>query len=190
MTDTMGEIRLFGGNFAMKNWAFCNGQLLPISQYQTLFSLLGTTYGGDGRTTFGLPDLRGRTAIGAGVSDFGTKYKLGQRGGVQVVTLTTAQIPPHTHDILMNTIHAYTALPLLNDEARGAEPDGTGYAIPSNEQEIYNTSPNNLMGVAMGTFDADIEMLNDGGSQYHLNLQPYLGLQYIICITGIFPSRS
>jgi len=189
MNDTMGEIRLFGGNFSIRNWMLCEGQLLSITQYQALYSLLGTTYGGDGRTTFGLPDLRGRIAIGPGHSDFGTNYTLGQKGGIEYETLTDAQMPAHTHDIGGN-LTAQAGLPLFNDEAGSSEPDGTGYAIPDNELEVYNSTANSTMGVATGTFNATIQMLNAGGSQSHFNMQPFLGMNFIICIAGIFPSRN
>lgn len=189
MEGTMGEIRLFGGNFAPRNWAYCEGQLMSIVANTALFSLLGTTYGGDGRTTFGIPDLRSRTAIGAGPSDFGTDYALGQKGGIENETLTINQMPVHTHDIAIN-LTAQAGLPLYNDEANSSEPSGTGYALPNNDLEIYNPVANHTMGAVQGSYDATVQMGNAGGSYPHSNEQPSLGMHYIICIQGLFPSRN
>lgn len=166
----IGEIRIVGWNFAARGWAHCNGQLLAISQNSALFSLLGTTYGGDGRTTFGLPDLRSRVAIhpgrGPGLSD----YRWGQRGGAESVTLTQAQMPNHTH-----TLRAH-----------------------SEEGEETNPTNNRLAGAAATMYAgeaADVSMNADsvtssGGGQPHTNVQPYLGVYHIIALQGLFPSRS
>ncbi len=173
MEPFIGEIKLFAGNFAPRGWALCDGQLLAISQNQALFSILGTTYGGDGRTTFGLPDLRGRTPIhagrGAGLSD----YRLGERGGTEQVTLTTNQIPSHSHSLHANSKAANTAAPagsaLANTRGRDFDYDQSG--------EIDTTLSGKSIGAA-------------GGSQPHENRQPYLAVNYIIALVGIYPSRS
>jgi len=173
---TIGEVTMFAGNFAPRGWALCDGQLLPISQYQSLFSILGTTYGGDGRTTFALPDLRGRTPIhvgrGPGLSD----YRLGQKGGVETVTLTTNQIPAHQHaaDFKLNTANAAGDTKNAQDNAFGAK-------------EIYTTSaPATAMNA--GTITGNIG--NTGGGQAHENRPPYLGINYIIALQGTYPSRN
>lgn len=174
MDPFIGEVILFGGNFAPRGWALCDGQLLPISQYSALFSILGTTYGGDGRTTFALPDLRGRSAIhqgnGPGLSD----YRLGQKGGVEEVTLTTGQMPAHKHTA---SIEATAPIP-----RGGASSTPVGSYMA--EGGVYATSKNTTMAA-----DA-IAVGNTGSSFPHENRQPYLVLNYIIALQGVFPSRS
>ena len=183
----LGSIMLFAGNFAPRQWAFCDGQLLAISSNDALFSILGTTYGGDGRTTFGLPDLRGRRPIGPrhgpGLSD----YRLGQRGGAEVVTLTTNQIPSHNH-AAVGTVLANNADGNTND------PDGANFAVAKtttpnatvDTSEYTNAGEN----VKMTANNAQVSIGNTGGSQYHINLSPFLGVNYIIATQGIYPSRS
>ncbi|MCB0696454.1 MAG: phage tail protein [Chitinophagaceae bacterium] len=189
MEGTMGEIRLFGGNFAPRNWAYCEGQLMSIAANTALFSLLGTTYGGDGRTTFGIPDLRSRVAVGVGQADSGTIYDLGEKGGIENETLTVSQMPSHTHDIAIH-LTAQAGLPSYNDEANSSEPSGAGYALPNNDLEIYNVTANNVMGTVTGTYNATVQMGNAGASYPHSNEQPSLGMNFIICTAGIFPSRN
>jgi len=162
----LGEIRLFGFNFAPRSWAFCNGQLLPINQNQALFSLLGTTYGGDGRTTFALPNLQGRVPI-----HFGSGHPLGQIGGEQAHALTSAEIPAHTHAIM-------------------ASPSAGTQNVPANDMvlsqraaEIYH-APSNLSPTIAGT------LANVGSNQGHENMQPYLVINFSIALQGIFPSRN
>ncbi len=169
------EIRIFAGNFAPRGWAFCNGQLLPVSQNTALFSLIGTTYGGDGRTTTALPNLEGRAPMHPGRGPGLTARRLGQQGGVETVTLTEAQMPNHSHTMQGST-----------DES---EFDGSP------------TPTNNLPGVVeggaepygpAGTMQAfpDAAVQNTGGSQAHNNLQPFLVMNFIIALVGLYPSRG
>lgn len=169
----VGEIRMFGGNFAPRNWAMCNGQLLPVSQNDALFSLLGTIYGGDGRTTFALPDLRGRVPIhmghGPGLSD----RKIGQRFGSEGVTLTTQELPNHTHGLTVESAAGTSNNPANN--VLGAS---------TNTVQIYNSGPGapvSMNAAAVG---------NTGGSRSHSNLMQTLCVNFIIALYGIYPSRS
>ncbi len=175
----LSEIRLFSFVFAPKGWALCNGQLLPINQNQALFSLLGTTYGGDGRVNFALPDLRGRVPI-----HFGSGHTLGERAGEQAHTLTISELPTHNH--VMQAVD--TAPP-----AGGAATPATGnsfapaYAVPPGG----GSTPVNRFstGSATGTL-APTALTNTGGSQAHLNMQPFLTLSFSIALQGIFPSQN
>ena len=169
-TPFIGQITLFAGNFAPRGWAFCQGQLLSIAQNTALFSLLGTTYGGNGQTTFGLPDLRGRVPMGMGQGPGLSLYVQGQMGGVETVTLISTQMPQHTH-----TLQASSALPTVADP--------TGAVLPSGYSRIYATG---TTGVAMGA----TSIAAAGGSQPHENRQPYLAMNYIIATEGIYPSRN
>lgn len=160
---------MFAGNFAPRGWALCDGQLLAISQNDALFSLLGTIYGGDGRTTFGLPDLRGRIPIHEGSGPGLTPRQLGASAGQENVTVTANQLPSHTHQWVGT-----------NDAAQNTSPTGAGVASPT--PDIYETTPD----VAM-----DSNMVGDtGGSQSHTNIMPFLCIRFIIALFGIFPSRS
>jgi microcystin-dependent protein len=165
----IGEIRLFGGNFAPQNWAFCDGQLIAISQNDALFTLIGTTYGGDGQSTFALPDLRGRVPNHMGTSNTGSTYFIGQSGGVETVTLTTAQIPAHAHTV--------EASPNAGSQA------GPGGALLAGGVSMYSPSAPNVS-VAPAAVHAT------GGSQPHSNFQPYLCVAFIISLFGVFPSRN
>ncbi len=173
----IAEIIMFGGNFAPRGWAFCDGQLLPIAQNAALFSILGTTYGGDGRTTFGLPDLRGRIPMGPrngpGLSD----RRLGEESGVENVTLNTNQIPSHSH---VATANAVAPAGNSNDAVGNFWADDAGMASGT-----YHSGPANT------TMNAAAVEINDaGGGQPHTNIQPFLCVNFIIALTGIFPSRS
>lgn len=162
----LAEVVMFAGDFAPRGWAECDGQILPINQNQALFSLLGTTYGGDGRTSFGLPDLRGRVPIHP------ETRSLGQKGGNENVVLAANQLAPHHHPVLASSDTA-TAGPLA----------GAVHAKPSNLSKIY-ADPNNLQPMNdAGVGDA-------GGGQGHPNMQPFLPLIFIIAISGLFPSRN
>jgi len=162
----VGEIRMFAGNFAPAGWMFCEGQLLPISEYETLFNLIGTTYGGDGQSTFALPDLRGRLPL-----HFGNGFTLAETGGVEEVTLTVSQIPAHSHPLIAtttaastaNTAAAYPATGLVSELYWGDPPEA-------------NASP--------------LAVTSTGGSQPHTNFQPYLCVDFIISLFGIFPSQT
>lgn len=172
MDGVIGVIWMFGGNFAPRNWALCDGQLLPISQYQALFSILGTIYGGDGRTTFALPEMRGRVSMHAGSGPGLTPRQLGARSGQEAVNLTIQEIPNHSHP---------TAVQVNNTS--GEESNASGQFI-SNHASAFNedgVANQNLGGVTSGAV---------GGSQAHNNMQPYCVVNYVICLVGVFPSRS
>ena len=160
----LSEIRIFSFDFAPKGWALCNGQLMPINQNQALFSLLGTTYGGDGRVNFALPDLRGRLAIHEG-----TGFTLGQKGGEPAHTLTISEMPEHVHVLSGTNANATTVTP-------------TGNAL-ANATACY-TGPASLVPLNPGS------VTNTGGSQAHLNLMPFLTLSFGIALQGIFPSPN
>ena len=166
----VAEIRIFAGNFAPRGWAFCDGQLLPISQNTALFSLIGTTYGGDGRTTTALPNMEGRAPMHPGRGPGLTARRLGQRGGVETVTLTEAQMPNHNH-----TFYA--------SEEGGDRADPTNRFIGA-ESNVYSTSNTTSGQMAEGVLPSA------GGSQAHNNLQPFLTMNFIIALVGLYPSRS
>ena len=169
----IGEIRLFGGNFAPAGWNFCDGSLLAISENDALFNLIGTTYGGDGQQTFGLPDLRGRVTVHQGTLAGGSNYTIGQTGGVETVTVTTNQLPSHTHPMS------------ATGSGQQASPQGAYFATVSSTQagaNAYDVSP-----VSTPLLPASI--LAVGGSQPHSNVQPTLFVSYIISLFGIFPSQ-
>jgi microcystin-dependent protein len=176
MDPFIGQIIMFGGNFAPRGWAFCDGQLLPISQHSALFSILGTTYGGDGRTTFALPDLRGRVAIhpgnGPGLSD----YRLGQKGGAETRTLTTAELPSHSHSIRANNGPGNSSA-----ASSGASIAGHGTSVPP-EGNFSSQAPN----VDLSPQTAG----NTGGGQPFDIRQPFLAVNFIIALEGVYPSRS
>jgi microcystin-dependent protein len=174
----IGEIRIFAGNFAPRDWAFCDGTLLPIAQNTALFALLGTTYGGDGRTTLGLPNLQGRTPIHAGRGPGLTDRRLGQQGGVQNVTLNAAQMPAHTHAASADNLSA-TISP-----ASTADPRGNSLAAAT--VNVFNTDPPNV-DMSIGSLVDDIGLT--GGGQAHENMPPYLALHFIIALVGLFPPR-
>lgn len=162
----VGEIRMFAGNFAPAGWEFCEGQLLPISEYETLFNLIGTTYGGDGQSTFALPDLRGRIPIHQG-----NGFVLAETGGAEQITLTTAQIPAHSHPLMAS-----------NDNNSSPSPAGRVLARPTAIDLYQPAAPTAAMNAAMLT--------SVGGSQSHNNFQPYLCVDFIISLYGIFPSQT
>jgi microcystin-dependent protein len=165
----LADIRIMGFNFAPRGWAFCDGQILPINQNQSLYYLLGTTYGGDGRTTFALPDLRGRTPIHVGRSN-GQDHREGQKSGEETHTLNAAEMPQHDH-----------TLQASNDAGNQNAPGGSLFANAGTN--IYG-SPTNLVNLNPGT------VANTGGGQAHENMQPYIALNYCIALQGLFPSRN
>lgn len=174
----IGEIRAFGFNFAPRGWAQCDGQLLPIAQYSALFSLLGTTYGGDGRTTFGLPDLRGRSAVHEGSGPGLIPVQLGQKGGAETTTLSVANMPSHNH---VAVLHAEAKPGTL----RG--PAGNMLAIASTGADIYTPAdPKENKAMAADS----IVVNNTGGGQAFNNRDPFQVVNYCIALQGIFPSRS
>ncbi|OBZ15961.1 MULTISPECIES: phage tail protein [Bacillales] len=162
----IGDIRLFGFGFTPKNWAACEGQLLPINQNQALFSILGTTYGGNGTTTFALPDLRGRAPV-----HIGNGINLGGKAGEAAHTLTYSEMPAHNH-IAQGT----------EKTASEYSPIGHAWAVPGVNSGSYATTPNTTM--------SPNALSTAGGSQPHSNMQPYLAMNYCICTNGIFPSRN
>jgi microcystin-dependent protein len=167
-TAYIGEIRMFGGNFAPVGWAFCNGQLIAINQNQALFSLIGTTYGGDGISTFALPDLRGRGPMHQGTSQFAT-HSLGELGGTELVALTPNQIPNHQHAMIATQAEASEGGPSGQLPARASKyVTGVGPDATLNAQTIQP----------------------QGGSQPHENMPPFLTVNFIISLQGVFPSQN
>lgn len=162
----VGEIRMFAGNFAPAGWMFCEGQLLPISENETLFQLIGTTYGGDGQSTFALPDLRGRIPI-----HLGNGFILAETGGAEEITLTVQQIPAHSHPLLASASPGTTAAPQNGVLAKTT----TGFLY------INENTTGNMAASAIGSV---------GGSQPHTNFQPYLCVNFIVSLFGIFPSAT
>lgn len=164
----LSEIRIMSFVFAPKGWALCNGQLLPINQNQGLFSLLGTTFGGDGRVNFALPDLRGRTPIHVGSS-----HTLGERGGEQAHTLSVAELPTHTH-----------VAQASSSVSNASPPSPTNNILANSSPALAYNSPTSLAAMNPAT------LTNAGGSQAHLNMQPFLTLSFCIALQGIFPSPN
>ena len=169
----IAEIRIFAGNFTPRGWALCDGQLLPISQNTALFSLIGTIYGGDGRTTTALPNLQGRAPMHPGHGPGLTTRQVGQRGGTETETLTEAQLPSHNH-----------GLQAALSRAGVGNPAGNALNRSTGEQAYQTDASNNLVPMASQMVG------NSGGSQAHNNMQPYLGLNFIIALVGLYPSRS
>ena len=167
----LAEVRIVGFNFAPRGWAFCDGQILPINQNQSLYSLLGTTYGGDGRTSFALPDMRGRSPIHVGQSEGGSEHREGQKSGEETHTLSAAEMPQHDHVLHASGTDANTDLP-------------TGHVLArSVETEPYR-DPTNLTNMVSGS------VTNVGGGQAHENMMPYLAINFCIALQGLFPSRN
>ena len=180
MEGMIGEIRMFAGNFAPKNWAFCTGQTIAIASNTALFSILGTTYGGNGTTTFQLPNLASRVAVGQGQGPGLSYYALGQASGAENVTLTVNQIPAHIHP----AIGTY-APPASSNPGEETNPSG-GFMGKPNTGDLYTSPANGQMG---GT-PVNATLNPVGGSQPHNNQQPYLGMNYVICMYGIYPARN
>lgn len=162
----VGEIRMFAGNFAPAGWQFCEGQLLPISENETLFQLIGTTYGGDGQSTFALPDLRGRLPLHMGNGSI-----LAETGGAEEITLTVNQIPAHSHPLLVSA-----------DGTTTPNPGGNVLGTPQTATPFFAATPNLAL--------ASPSVTQVGGSQPHTNFQPYLCISFIISLFGIFPSPT
>lgn len=183
----IGQIVMFGGNFAPRNWAFCDGQLLAISQNTALFSILGTTYGGDGRTTFALPDLRGRQAIHPGNGPGLPSYRLGQRGGAPTHTMNITEMPSHNHTATFTPAGA-GGIPATTEDAGETTP-GPNLVLGKTAQEIYSDDPANTT-IQGGAGGGTVAVLNNGGQQPFNIMDPYLAVNYIIALLGIFPARS
>ncbi len=173
----IAEIRIFAGNFAPRGWAFCNGQLMPVSQNTALFSLIGTTYGGDGKTTMALPNMQGRAPMhpgrGPGLSD----RRLGERGGVETVTLSEAQMPNHPHTLRVYCRTGDLAAPggKGNPRSLARAPSGSPY---------QTSSTSSLVPMDNRALDSN------GGGQPHINMHPFLAMNFIIALVGVYPSRS
>lgn len=178
----IGSIVMFAGNFAPRGWAFCEGQLIAISDNPSLFSILGTTYGGDGVQTFGLPDLRGRVPVGTGTGPGLTPSVRGNKGGVEHVTLSQSEMPSHTHSG-SGTVKAHFVPPGTGDQSNpnGCVMSGTGGS------NIYTNQEANITMAANGV---EVQVESTGGGQGHYNMQPFLGMNYIICVQGLYPPRT
>ncbi|PZX55695.1 phage tail protein [Algoriphagus chordae] len=180
MDDLLASIKLFAGNFAPRGYMLCQGQLLPIAQNSALFSLLGTTYGGDGRTTFALPDLNGRSAVGQGRGPGLTEVKLGEKAGAEQISISVANLPSHTHTMMTSSAPGTTNSPVGNVIAASeVVVERGGSPIPIN---CYGSTPNGQL--------AATAIVSTGGNIPVQIRNPFLGLNYIICVQGIFPSRS
>jgi len=175
MDAYIGDIRLFAGSFAPVGWILCNGTLLSISEYDTVFAIIGTTYGGDGVTTFAVPDLRGRLPVGQGNGPGLTPRVLGQAFGSESVTLLTTQIPSHTHALVASTAAATASSP------------ATGVFAQNGADSFYTTVP--TTNPQPQTFNA-ASVQSAGGTQPHDNIMPTTAINYIMCLAGIFPSRN
>ncbi len=164
----LAEVKIVGFNFAPRGWAFCDGQLLPINQNQSLYSLLGTTYGGDGRTSFALPDMRGRTPI-----HIGNGHKRGQKGGEETHTLASNEMPQHDHQLRASSTDGDAPIP-------------TNFILARTANQLYAnyTTQSDLVSLKSGSIP------NVGGGQAHENMQPYLAVNFIIALQGLFPSRN
>ncbi len=167
----LAEIKIVGFNFAPRGWAFCDGQLLPINQNQSLYALLGTTYGGDGRTTFALPDLRGRTSIHVGANGTGGSHALGSKSGQESHTLNSAEMPQHTHAVQASSLDGDTNTPVNT-------------VLASSTQIYRNPAGTSLVPMHNNTFP------NSGDDQSHSNMQPFLAVYFCIALQGLFPSRN
>lgn len=181
MEGTIATITMFAGNFAPRNWAYCAGQLLSVSQNTALFSLIGATYGGNGQTTFALPDLQGRAVIGAGKGNGLSEYTLGESTGVENNTVLIANLPNHTHQPSLTV-----QMPVNGDQNNADSPDA-GFPSASGTN-IYNTAAG--ANEFAGPLHTTASVLPAGQGQAMTNKQPYLAINYVICLYGYFPSRS
>jgi len=172
----IGEVRMFAGTFAPSNWAFCDGQLLAISQNQSLFSLLGTIYGGDGRVSFALPEMRGRLPVHQGKGPGLTNRNIGQLYGKEEITLTASEMPSHDHSFNATTDVANTSVPTDNVLAAQSDGDWPYVSAPSDTSKIQELHGNTLT--------------STGGNQSHINMMPSLCVNFIIALFGIYPSRQ
>ncbi len=178
MEGTMATIMIFAGNFAPGNWMLCAGQILSISEYDALFSLIGTTYGGDGQTTFALPNLQSRVPVGTGTGGGLSPIALGQSAGTESVTLSQGQMPTHAHVVVAKVSASAANVDNSNNPAKLLAVPGTNLYAPSSA----------ATGTSLG--GASVTLNPQGGSQPIEILQPYLAINYVICVEGIYPSRS
>ena len=178
MEGVLGSTTLFAGDFAIKNWALCNGQIMQISQNSALFSIIGTTYGGNGTTNFALPDLRGRTVVGMGQGVGTNNYVIGQTNGGEVNSMTLGQLPPHAHQLSVQIT------PVASNDAGQTTPVGGVFANTS--ELLYNpTGDSSFM-----PYNAALVLENTGTGSFFNTLHPVLALNYLICTAGVFPARS
>ncbi len=190
MDPLLGTIQAFGFNFAPRGWAFCNGQLLPISQNTALFSLLGTIYGGDGRTTFALPDLRGRVMIGFGQGPGLSNHPIGQKSGAENTTLTVTNLPAHNHQASLSG----SSVTLKASSSAGTSPapsSRSNVLSAATSGNIYtNKTPDVDLNVGNDVASGSVTIGNTGGNIPFNNMQPYLAINVCIALVGIFPSRN
>jgi len=195
MDPLIGEIKMFAGNFAPRGWLFCHGQLLPIAQNTALFSLLGTMYGGDGRTTFGLPDLRGRVPIGPGAGPGLSNYREGAQGGAEVIILNPNEIPSHTHTVDLSKVKGEIPFSVKDGKTNTPSSDMVfskgvvkkGRDDVGNANIYSNTDPSTFKKISVS---GNVTVSYEGGSQGHYNMQPFLAVNYIIATVGVFPARD
>jgi microcystin-dependent protein len=181
MEGVIGYTTLFAGNFAPKNWAFCAGQIINIASNTALFSILGTTYGGNGTTTFGLPDLRSRTIVGVGTGPGLSSYVLGEMTGVESTTLLSNQMPIHVHPYMTTVTPQSTANPVNQ-----TNPNGNIYGPDPNGNSVYSGDNS----ISMKAYPATLTMAPAGSAQPFEILRPFLGLNQIICLYGVYPARN
>jgi len=198
----LGSMCVFAGNFAPRGYALAQGQLLPISQYSALFSILGTTYGGDGRTTFALPDTRGRAVIGQGQGPGLSDYRLGEKGGVETVTLTVAQMPSHSHTAtttIENDVEIDGVIDLNASSGKATTKQTAGNVLAKAKRKTYSAStpdvklsPDSITFSLIGEVNstATTTLSETGGNQGHENRMPYIAVNWIIALQGLFPSRN
>ena len=184
MDPFLGQIVMFGGNFAPRGWALCEGQLLPINSYSALFSILGTTYGGDGRTTFALPDLRGRSPIAPGTGPGLSPVQLGERGGSPTNTLQVVNLPAHNHTANLHVSNANATQSAATANSTIATPGSLSGRTFTATQGFNTAAPNTQMNAGSVTTNMQ------GGGQAVNNMQPFLAVNYIIALQGTFPSRN
>lgn len=180
MEGTLAYVTLFAGNFAPRGWALCAGQILPIAQNTALFSLLGTTYGGNGKTTFALPDLRGRQVVGAGQGAGLSPYVIGQMAGAETATMLITQMPAHSHNAQVNITPASSTTAASNNPNTGI------YAPEGGSNSAYASTAGSMM----KPYPLGLNTGNTGNNQPFSIRNPYLALNYIICMSGIFPARN
>lgn len=180
----IGEIRMFAGNYAPVDWAKCDGQALQISQYQTVYSIIGYMYGGDDRTTFNLPDLRGRTPLGARTGPGLSTYVIGQTGGLSYVNLTQNNLPSHTHSMTADNANATAKSPSQDGASLNAKPN----VLRGSSSQLKNSYalPNAGQQASMG----NAAITTTGGGSPHQNRQPCMAINFIFCMNGVFPTRS
>lgn len=178
MDSMIGEIRMFGGNYAPEGWVMCDGSLLTIAQNEALFSLLGTTWGGDGRSTFGVPDLRGRVPVGAGPGPNRTNRVVGQTGGAENVTLQDANLPAHNHSFNISNVAGTT----------GDLGQGVMYSLPGTAGDVMYLQNSATVFNAVTLNDATV--IPDGGNNSHANVMPGMAITFIMCTQGTYPTRN